>query len=295
MRTPNRFLVVVRAGDQSLHPQWTTDLSTRNWDLVVSYFGSDPERYRNPGETRIDDRGQKFAGLHALLTRQDFWRAYDYIWIPDDDLAIEQRAIGELFEIAERLKLVLAQPALSWTSFYSYFITIRHPSFRVRMTNFVEIMAPCFHREFLEKCLPTFTENLSGWGLSWLWPRLVPDNARLCAVIDDVAMTHTRPVGGPTYDKLRETGVTPHAELESLLRKFGIPLDIQAVLSAAIDKQDRFLDPSKADDATTLRELMTRDRAEFKAFREQWTGETILDAAPPPRVVHQGPTVKWRQ
>ncbi len=295
MSTPKRFLVVVRAGDQSLHPQWTSDLTTRTWDLVVSYFGKDPDRFRSAGEIRIDDRGQKYGGLHTLLTRQDFWRHYEYVWLPDDDLAAEQSAIDGLFEIMARLDLALAQPALSWTSFYSYFVTIRNPSFRVRLTNIVEIMAPCFHRPFLETCVPTFTENLSGWGLSWLWPRLLPEKPRRCGVVDEVQVTHTRPVGGPAYDKLRDAGVTPRAELEELKRKFGIPLDMRPRVYAAIDDEGNLLDAEDADGAARMRELLARDRAAFAAFCLARQRESPGNAASPPRPVHEGLEVKWRQ
>ncbi|MEO8303457.1 MAG: DUF707 domain-containing protein [Betaproteobacteria bacterium] len=290
----NRYLVVVRAGDQSLHPQWTRDLATRKWDLVVSYFGSDPQRFRGAGENRIDDRGQKYAGLHALFTREDFWRRYDYIWLPDDDLATEQSVIDDLFETTERLGLELAQPALSWTSHYSHFVTIRRPSFRARMTNFIEIMAPCFHRPFLETCLPTFTENMSGWGMDWLWPRMLPADSR-CAVIDDAMVTHTRPVGGPTYDKLRDAGITPQAEAEALCRKFGIPRDIRAHVSAAIDRDGHSLVRTNPDHEAVLRAGLDRDRSAFQEFRKQRRRESSADAAPARVVVHDGHPTTWRQ
>jgi hypothetical protein len=292
---PKRFLVVVRAGDQSLHPQWTSDLTTRTWDLVVSYFGKDPARFRSAGEIRIDDRGLKYGGLHTLLTRQDFWRSYEYVWLPDDDLAAEQSAIDGLFEIMARLDLALAQPALSWTSFYSFFVTIRNPSFRVRLTDFVEIMAPCFHRPFLETCVPTFTENLSGWGLDWLWPRLLPAKPRRCAIVDDVQVTHTRPVGGPTYEKLREAGVTPRAEFEALKRKLGIPLDARPRVYSAIDTEGNLLDAAEADGRARMRELRMRNRAAFAAFRLARQRESPGDDASPHRLVHEGLEVKWRQ
>src|SRR3954453_18440947 len=96
-RPANRFLVIVRAGDESLHPRWTDSLATRGWDLAVSYYGADPRRFRDPGQTRFDDAGLKWQALHALLTRDEFWRRYDYIWFPDDDLAAEQAGISELF------------------------------------------------------------------------------------------------------------------------------------------------------------------------------------------------------
>ena len=65
-----RFLVVVRAGDASLHPAWVDPSHPRSFDLVVSYYGRDPERYRDAPFRRVDDPGQKFEGLKALLERE---------------------------------------------------------------------------------------------------------------------------------------------------------------------------------------------------------------------------------
>jgi hypothetical protein len=295
MGSPSRFLVVVRAGDQSLHPQWTRDPATRKWDLVVSYFGSDPDRYRGAGEIRIDDKGQKYHGLAALFARDDFWRRYDYIWLPDDDLAAEESAIDDLFALMAELELSLGQPALAWTSHYSHYVTMHSPSFRVRMSNFVEIMAPCFHRPFLETCIPTFTESLSGWGMDWLWPRMLPNHSRRSAVIDASVVTHTRPVGGPTYDKLRAAGVTPLAEAHALMRRFGIPPDIRVRLPGAIDGEGNLLDAAKAPDAARMRMLLARDRASFDAFRAKWAPEQQPGAMSTRRPVHESSTVKWRQ
>ncbi len=295
MGTPNRFLVIVRAGDQSLHPRWTRELATRDWDLVVSYFGNDPDRFRDAGEIRIDDKGQKWAGLHALLTREDFWRAYDYVWLPDDDLAIEQAAISDLFATMDELQLALAQPALSWTSHYSHPVTMHCPSFRVRMTNFVEIMAPCFDRRFLETCLSTFKDTLSGWGLDWLWPRLLPFDSLQCAIIDRATATHTRPVGGPSYDKLREAGVAPQDECAALMQRHGIPADIRFRVLGAIDVRGRRLDVSRPADTAAIGAMLAHDRAAFLAFGAQRRREASGEAAPGRRTVHDGVLVTWRQ
>jgi len=262
-RAASRFLVVVRAGDASLHPTWTDDLATRGFDLCVSYFGKDPSRFRGAGERRIDDPGQKFLGLHALLTREAFWRDYDYIWLPDDDLAIDQASIGELFATASRLEVALAQPALAWDSYYSHRITLAHPSFAWRMTNYVEVMAPCFARPFLERCLPTFTENLSGWGLDLLWPRLLPPKPRAIAILDDVVMTHTRPVGGPGHDRLRAAGVSPQEESEAVMAKYAIGGDVRALVYAGVDHDGRSIDASTTAGRAELRDLIARDHAAF--------------------------------
>jgi hypothetical protein len=293
--TPNRFLVIVRAGDQSLHPEWTSDLATRNWDLVVSYFGNDPDRYRDAGEIRIDDKGLKWAGLHALLTRDDFWRAYDYVWLPDDDLAIDQAAISALFATMDAMHLALAQPALSWTSHFSHPVTMHYPSFRVRMTNFVEIMAPCFDRRFLDTCLPTFRDTLSGWGLDWLWPRLLPDDSLQCAIIDLATATHTRPVGGPSYDKLREAGIVPQDERAALMRRHGIPADIRFRVVGAVDARGNRLDASRPADKASIGAMLAHDWAAFQAFRADRHREAVGDVAPERRAVYEGDLVTWRQ
>jgi hypothetical protein len=277
MSASNRFLVVVRAGDQSLHPQWTSTLATRDWDLVVSYFGDDSHRFRGAGETRIDDKGLKWQGLHALLTRDDFWRRYDYIWFPDDDLAADQATISAFFHNVAELNLALAQPALSWSSYYSHAVTIRHPSFRARWTDFVEIMAPCFERGFLGTCLPTFGETMSGWGLDWVWADRLGAGTRRIAVIDAVAVTHTRPVGGPSYAKLRESGITADGEHSDLLRKHDIERDALPKVIGAIDARGTVLDASAAADAPVLQGLLMRDWSAFLSARQRLaTAKVVL-------------------
>ncbi|MGH8712808.1 MAG: DUF707 domain-containing protein [Casimicrobiaceae bacterium] len=267
MHPHKRFLVIVRAGDRSLHPQWTRSEQTRNWDLVVSYYGQDGTRYRSPGVHRIDDPGPKLPGLHALLTREAMWRDYDYVWLPDDDLAVTESAINRLFETISAHGLALAQPALSWISFFSHQLTLRSPSFRLRFTNFVEIMAPCFRRDFLHVCLPTMSENRSGWGLDYLWPRLLPADHRLCAILDEIEITHTRPVGGPNYDALRSLGVTPGEELLHLFRRHRLPEKIEPTVSAAIDTTGTLLSDASGPGAEALRRMRADDFRAFLASR----------------------------
>ena len=264
MTTPRRRnLVVVRAGDNSLHPAWTEHLESRSWDLTVSYFGKDPDRHREPGATRIDDAGQKWIGLHALLVREPFWREYEYIWLPDDDLAISQRNIDAMFARMVELGLALAQPALSWGSYFSHRITLAHPSFAMRYTNFVEVMAPCFSRAMMERCLPTFEENLSGWGIDHVWPRAIPPRPRAIAILDAIEMTHTRPVGGPSYDRLREAGMSAHEELDAVWVKYQLPDNLRALVYGAIDRDGNAYDAGDPVQKAELARRLFDDRAKF--------------------------------
>jgi hypothetical protein len=280
-----RHLVIVRAGDSSLHPAWTHAPATRDWDLVVSYFGADRERYRDDSGLRIDDRGLKFPGLHALLARESFWRDYDYIWLPDDDLRITQEGVGALFAEMAALDLELAQPALSWASYYSHAFTLRHPSFRARYTNFVEIMAPCFRRDLLEACVPALAESISGWGLDWVFPRRCRDPARGAAILDSVTMTHTRPVGGPTYAVLRERGITAADERDALLARQGIVPGGTPIVGA-VTGAGAVLDRRRADDAVALDALLAADRHAILAAAASIEVAPVrftLERAPGPR------------
>ena len=262
-----RFLVVVRAGDASLHPAWVDPSHPRSFDLVVSYYGRDPERYRDAPFRRVDDPGQKFEGLKALLEREGFWRDYDWIWLPDDDLATEPAGIDRMFAMMEALSFDLAQPSLDWHSHYWWGITLRSPSFCVRCTDMVEIMAPCFSRGFLERCLPTFGANLSGWGLSFVWPHLLGRGLRRCGLLGDVTVTHPRAAGGPSDERLRAEGRDPAVERAELLARHGLRSDQPARLLGAIDATGRYLDPPRRDDGPLLAQAQLRDADAFLAER----------------------------
>jgi len=147
---------------------------------------------------------------------------YEYVFMPDDDLECDADSINVFFDLCRAFNLVLAQPSLTIDSFVSHAITLHNPDCIIRTTNYVEIMAPCFHHSALERCMPTFGENLSGWGLCILWPHLLADCPTQIGIVDAVQFKHTRPVYGPNYDHLRTSGVEPVEELEALLRKYSL-------------------------------------------------------------------------
>ena len=212
-----RNLVIVRAGDGSLHPRWLRSKVERSWDLVVNYFGDDPDRFREPDCVRIDGKGPKWPALQTFLRSQsDLLHRYDYVWLPDDDIDCRTRDINRLFAAMRRHRLLLAQPALTPRSHFSWPVTLRHPFARLRFTNFVEIMVPCFEREFLMRLVPTMGATLSGWGLDLIWPAMAGTGADRIAIIDQVAVTHTRPIGSANYRFLEERGITALEEAEAL-------------------------------------------------------------------------------
>ena len=61
-----RHLVVLRAGDRSLHPQWIAD-TPRDFDLFISYYGAEPDRYRSDTPLWEARRGPKWPCIGELL------------------------------------------------------------------------------------------------------------------------------------------------------------------------------------------------------------------------------------
>ena len=122
-----RNLVIVRAGDASLHEQWLDGDVERNWDLIVNYFDDDPVRFRMDDVRRIDSKGPKWPALQHLIQKlgQEVF-CYERVWLPDDDLSATKAGINSLFDIAERYFLALSQPALTPDSHLGHLITLRN-------------------------------------------------------------------------------------------------------------------------------------------------------------------------
>jgi hypothetical protein len=203
--------VIARVGSTSLHPQWFDRETPRTWDLRLCPFQPIDE----PAEVIP---GPKWAGLRELLNTWDGWREYDYVWLPDDDIATTQATINELFRVAASAGLDLFAPALDERSYYAHFDTVRNPNFFGRWVGFVEIMVPGFSRSALERLLPTLDESETGWGwgLDSVWPKLL--DYRNVGIIDAVAVTHTRPVGVMRDVDLRRR---VHEESDRLLARHG--------------------------------------------------------------------------
>ncbi len=231
--TPRRpYLVVVRAGDNSLHPRWLESPvgAERTWDLLVNYYGDDPDKYRDADCTRIDSKGPKWPALYDLLMQlKDVLPHYRYLWLPDDDLECSCESITRLFAYCEQKGFLLAQPSLTPDSYLSHLLCLHNPMFHYRFTSFVELMAPCLQQDALLTLLPTFNENLSGWGLDSLWPHLLGDKG--VAIIDDIQIRHTRPVGAANYGALAAKGTTAWGEMLAFMEKYNIKIRIYRVWS----------------------------------------------------------------
>ncbi len=214
-------LVVVRAGGKSLHTRWTEiPYEDRNYDLLISFFSDEafaafqPE----PGVEAVLIKGGKWDGLFATLSDRDL-DAYDFYWLPDDDLDISAQDVNALFDAMNTHGLRIAQPSLSPESYFSHFVFSQCPGFVLRYTNYIEIMAPCLHRDVLRKALPLFRGTMSGYGLDYIWCRWDEAGAYRTAILDGIAMHHTRPIGKNLKAVMAETGNLSSEEEEAVLKE----------------------------------------------------------------------------
>lgn len=211
-------LVVVRCGNSSLHEQWLGQ--DRNFDIVLSYYGDSCPYDLEQVKFLHPFKGSKWEGLADFFQNYpEIWRDYEFIWLPDDDIATNVNDINYFFKLAEQQQFMLCQPALTWDSYFSWPITLQNKSFQWRFVNFVEVMIPCFSINAFKKILPTFNENKSGWGLEFLWMRILAEENKSdnkVAVVDAVAMHHTRPVGSAGSG----TGVSKFSKKNKLTKFF---------------------------------------------------------------------------
>ncbi len=167
-------LVLSFVGDQSTHPTWLAGSEPREFDVAIIYYGDDP----NHGERQDVDfylahKGFKYwllKDLAATLLRGLLER-YDRIWLPDDDIAADTQRVNRLFRLFGKHGLAIGQPAIGGGD-VSYEALRVDPRFEVRFTGYVEVMCPVFRRDALWRCLPSFHESRSSWGLDWLWSSL---------------------------------------------------------------------------------------------------------------------------
>jgi hypothetical protein len=235
--TNRRNLVVLRAGPTSLHPG-LLDLpyEQRDFDLVLSFYDEVAFAAFRPeaGVSAVLVPGGKWNGLHKTLIDLDL-EGRDYIWLPDDDIATSAQDVNRLFALCQHYGLAVAQPALSGDSYFSHPLFLRCAGFRLRYTNYIEVMVPCLSRKVLQKALPLFADTASGFGLDYIWCRWPETGAFRAAVLDEVAVRHTRPVGRVLREAIAvRGGPSSEAEEAHLRAAFGLKQRIVPITFAGV-------------------------------------------------------------
>lgn len=193
-----KHLIFSAVGDHSLHRLWMPK-AERSYDVWLIYYGNDDaraEQYRGECDRFWRKQGQKLHLLEGMREAGEFsYDGYEYVWFPDDDIAMTPADIERLFEVMAEERLDLAQPGL--LGYANHPITRVQRPFSVRWTNFVEVMAPAFSARGLALCAPSFKENVSSYGVDHLWWYLLGCPKRGAGIVDETPMMHTRPFQSP--------------------------------------------------------------------------------------------------
>jgi hypothetical protein len=138
-------LIVVRAGDASLHRRWINDTRARNFDLLVSYYGSSPGRYERKADHYHAMRGPRWPAHDWLWRhRRDLFDRYERVAFVCDDVDADTRTWNAMFDLCGWFGLDLAQPAVA--GYVNHAITRPVAGALLRYTTFVEVMCPVFSR-----------------------------------------------------------------------------------------------------------------------------------------------------
>lgn len=237
-----RNLVITPIGDRSVHRTWLAGPDEPNFDLFLIYYGDGADTAQADAKYYLRRKGFKWEHMHYVVEEHgQTLSQYDRIWCPDDDVACSTADVNLLFELFERYRLQLAQPAVARGEFFFRGLTQRRGNL-LRYSPFVELMCPIFTREAFVKVQPTFVENRSGWGIDWVWTKYFTRHEM--AIIDKVGVHHTGQLGkGAHYKNLARLGVDPFRELEETVARHGLNLRLHRRMMRGIVLMKSIRDP----------------------------------------------------
>lgn len=219
----NRFLVISRIGQQSLHREWCGPASERRFDVLLSAYDSAVTDPRQPGTLFEYRPGAKVAGYGEIMRdHADLIARYDYVSLFDDDLSISTHDLQRLFDIVAQHQLKIAQPALSHDSYFTFAALLKNPSFRLRYVNYIEMMCPIFRADVLTAIQPLYALGFES-GIDLIWCNLVSTSLQDFAVIDEITVRHTRPIGKSKSANGFVAGRRYEDDIYAVLNKFDLP------------------------------------------------------------------------
>lgn len=206
-------LVIVMAGDQSLHEEYAFD---RDFELWVCYWGDDDsvaQMFERSADRFFRIKGQKWSlvrevGRIAREQELGFFSKYDYVFLPDDDIRFPNDASGisKAFSLATEVRADVFQPAISNDN-YSWGVTRRLEGAICHAATAVEIMMPAYSGEMFNRCVLPLLHIVNyvraGWGVEPLITRFgeaVHNRPIRSFVLDKAPAIHTRTPGAGTAE-----------------------------------------------------------------------------------------------
>jgi hypothetical protein len=152
-----------------------------------------------PRTASASARCSLLAARAQLLGSNPFWRDYDFVWFPDDDLEVSVADINLMFATCADRNLCLAQPSLKDDPRYPVSVYVTHDRLvqkkndarfppPLRYTNFVELQvkdntkSALWYWEFCSARAVAQTQSswLSPWAVIF---RRVPDVCKLSSLL----------------------------------------------------------------------------------------------------------------
>ena len=223
-------LIIICAGDDSLHKKKKWFAKSRKYVLCVNYFGdknNTKKSFREECDIYIESQGPKWVIIRNILMKTKFWRNFDFVALPDDDLDVTVGKWNKLFQYGHKYKLNLYQPSLvdNGNEYVVHKYLTQHKECDFRYTDFVEIMTPIFSKSALRKSYKLLTDPMikSGWGVDYIIPRNILKNKGV-AIIDSVPIIHTKPLGHVDAAKkssfYKKYNIDPEKEMRYFLKKY---------------------------------------------------------------------------
>jgi hypothetical protein len=165
----DKNVLFVSAGDNTIFYENWLD-KKRMYDLIVCYYGKNKNRkYEKYADYYFERKGSKIQNFYYLWNENDILHKYDNYFIVDDDILIKTNEINQLFGYMNEFNLWILQPSFSEESKISHPITRQVLGNNFRYVNFIEINAPAFSNYAISKCMEIYNDNLTGYGVDYLF------------------------------------------------------------------------------------------------------------------------------
>lgn len=139
-------------------------------------------------ELVFTEREPKFTILN-LLTKDA--SSFDWLLLCDDDVEVTEGFLDRFIGLSQTYDFALSQPARTAGSYTDHPITQVMPGIQARRTRFVEIgPVVCVRRDAIPLILPFAEESGMGWGLDFVWPRLLEAAGLRLGIVDAAPIAH---------------------------------------------------------------------------------------------------------
>ena len=187
-------LVFTSAGDNSNLSRWIGN--DKDYDLWVTYYGKEDDRYINTADYYMKRQGGKFPNLKFAYDQYtSLFSAYQAVWVVDDDIILKPKDINKLFAILMTDDLWVLQPGFDKRSKISYSTNEAKPFTEISFTSFVEENCPLFRADKLFAFLDEYDAKLPAYGIDLWFSEFLSreaQGAHKLAVIDSIICVNPR-------------------------------------------------------------------------------------------------------